>query len=329
MVFDEVLTFSLKVFFFIIITFGFFLFVFILSSLFGSNDTEEEEDTSHNLKLTKYNQQLYKQHNNLVKNCDKYLKNRIDKNIYGVWEKSKNDNPDNIFVIDIDTEKNKKFVTTLTEQVNFLVMTCKGKDQVVVRLQSPGGDVNEFGLALLQLMRLKNYYIPITVCIDTCACSGGFLVACVADKIYASTWSSIGSVGVYASTFNFTELMKIMGVKYEEYKAGQFKNSITPYQETSQESKEHMAQKMKQTHELFKSVVKHYRPNVNIEEIANGDVWYGEESKEKQLVDDLMISDEYLHQHLSSHQIWILSSKRNEKKKQGLLKQIMSFVLDD
>jgi len=327
MVLEEVLTFSLKVFFFFVITFGTLLFFFLISSLFGSD--EKEDDASHNLKLTKYNQQLYNQHKNLLKNCDKHLKERTHKSIYGVLDKSDKTDLDHIFVIDLDTEKNKKFVKTLTEQVNFLTMTCKGGDQVVVRLNSPGGEVGEFGLALLQLMRLKHCFIPITVCIDTCACSGGFLVACVADKIYASTWSSIGSVGVYASTFNFAELMKITGVKYEEYKAGQFKNSITPFQETSEESKEHINQKMKQTHNLFKAVVKRYRPAVNIEEIGNGDVWYGEESKEKQLVDDLMISDEYLHQHLASHQIWILSNKKTQKKEQGIWKQIMGFLLDD
>ena len=55
-------------------------------------------------------------------------------------------------------------------------------DEVVVRLESPGGMVHAYGLASSQLARFKAAGVPLTVCVDKVAASGGYMMACIADK---------------------------------------------------------------------------------------------------------------------------------------------------
>ena len=70
------------------------------------------------------------------------------------------------------------------------------QDEVVVCLESAGGMVPHYGLAASQLRRFRDNNIPLTVCVDKIAASGGYLMACVADRILAAPFALIGSIGV-------------------------------------------------------------------------------------------------------------------------------------
>ena len=83
-------------------------------------------------------------------------------------------------------------------------------DEVVVKLESAGGMVHSYGLASSQLDRLRKENIPLTVCVDKVAASGGYMMACVADKILAAPFAIVGSIGVVAQMPNFNKLLKNM-----------------------------------------------------------------------------------------------------------------------
>ena len=81
-------------------------------------------------------------------------------------------------------------------------------DEVLVRLESPGGMVHAYGLASSQLARLKHAQIPLTICVDKVAASGGYMMACLADKLVAAPFAIIGSIGVLVQLPNFHRVLK-------------------------------------------------------------------------------------------------------------------------
>jgi ClpP class serine protease len=96
-----------------------------------------------------------------------------------------------------------------------------------VRLESPGGVVHGYGLAASQLQRLREKQIPLTVAVDKVAASGGYMMACVADKIVAAPFSIIGSIGVVAQIPNFNRFLKNKEIDIELHTAGQYKRTLT------------------------------------------------------------------------------------------------------
>lgn len=91
-----------------------------------------------------------------------------------------------------------------------IIGVAKPEDEVLVRLESPGGMVHGYGLAASQLLRLKQHGIKLTVAVDKVAASGGYMMACVADTIVAAPFAILGSVGVVAQIPNIHRLLKNM-----------------------------------------------------------------------------------------------------------------------
>ena len=101
-------------------------------------------------------------------------------------------------------------------------------DEVVIRLTSPGGSVSEYGLAAAHLLRLKQAGLHTTVCVDTVAASGGYMIACCADNVVAAPFAMIGSIGVVAGLPNFHKLLERAEVEFKLYTAGEFKRTVHP-----------------------------------------------------------------------------------------------------
>ena len=182
----------------------------------------------------------------------------------------------------------------MRKEITALLSVATPQDEVVVCLENAGGMVHEHGFASSQLERIKQRNIPLTVAVDKVAASGGYMMACVADKIIAAPFSIIGSIGVIAQIPNFNRLLEKHGVDYEQIKAGELKRTLTMFGKNTDEDRERFTEQMEDTHELFKEFVKDNRQQVNIQEIATGEHWLGKRALELKLVDELMTSDDYL-----------------------------------
>jgi serine protease SohB len=175
---------------------------------------------------------------------------------------------------------------------------------VVVKLESGGGMVHSYGFASSQLARITAAQIPLTVCVDKVAASGGYMMACVADKIIAAPFAVLGSIGVVAQIPNFHRLLKKHDVDIEMITAGEYKRTLTMLGENTEHGREKFVEDIEDTHELFKEFVSSQREQIDIVEIATGEVWFGLRALEVKLVDELQTSDDYLWQQAANSDVY-------------------------
>ena len=186
-------------------------------------------------------------------------------------------------------------VESLREEITSILTVVKTSDEVVLILESSGGTVHGYGLAASQLKRIRDREISLTVAVDKIAASGGYMMACVANKIIAAPFAIIGSVGVLAQLPNFHRLMKKYNIDYEQLSAGEYKRTLTLFGENDDKDREKFQEELEDTHELFKEFIKDNREQVDIDKIATGEHWYGKRALDLQLVDELITSDDYLY----------------------------------
>ncbi|HBG83376.1 MAG TPA: protease SohB [Acinetobacter radioresistens] len=220
-------------------------------------------------------------------------------------------NNQKIYVIDFKGDVQASAVENLREEITLILATAKaGKDRVVVRLESPGGMVHGYGLAAAQLVRLRDAGFHLTICVDKVAASGGYMMACIANEIITAPFAVVGSIGVVAQVPNFNRLLKEHNVDFELYTAGEYKRTVTMFGENTPEGKAKFEQELQQTHGLFKHFVEKYRPKLNVEKVATGEHWYGQDALDLNLVDELKTSDEYLLSALPQHDVYVISTRR-------------------
>ena len=212
-----------------------------------------------------------------------------------------------IFVLDFKGDIRACQVETFRKLTSAILSVATDQDEVVIRLESPGGLVSHYGLAASQMTRFKTANIPLTVCIDRVAASGGYLMACVADKIVAAPFAIIGSIGVITATPNFHKLLKKNDIDYELFTSGQFKRTVTLFSETTKAGRQKKQAQIDTIHDAFKSFLKKNRPNVNLNEIATGEYWLASETLDLNLVDLLDTSDDYLFRYRQDKQIYHLA----------------------
>jgi serine protease SohB len=198
------------------------------------------------------------------------------------------------FVLTFHGDIKASEVENLREEINCVLSIAKETDEVIVVLESSGGMVHSYGLASSQLDRIKKKNIPLTVCIDKVAASGGYMMACVADKIFAAPFAVLGSIGVVAQIPNFHRLLKKNDIDIELLTAGEHKRTLTMLGQNTDKGREKFVEDLEDTHVLFKEFVSERRPQLNVSEVATGDVWFGQRALEKKLIDDILTSDEYL-----------------------------------
>lgn len=201
-----------------------------------------------------------------------------------------------VYVLDFDGDIKASAVSSLREEVSAILSVASDQDEVVVRLESPGGVVHGYGLAASQLQRVRDKGIPLTVTVDKVAASGGYMMACVADKIVAAPFAILGSIGVVAQVPNIHRLLDKSNIDVELHTAGKYKRTLTMLGENTDEGREKFKQDLEDTHDLFKRFVSGNRPVLDIDTIATGETWYGSEALENHLADEVMTSDAYLEQ---------------------------------
>ena len=214
-------------------------------------------------------------------------------------EKKKRDTPEaekkkRIFVVNFHGDIKATAVLSLREEITSILSIARPQDEVLVRLENAGGLVHEHGLAASQLHRIKQHNIPLTIAVDKVAASGGYMMACVGDRIIAAPFAVLGSIGVLAQIPNFNRLLDKHGVDFELLKAGELKRTITMFGVNTDEDRKRFREQLEDTHILFKEFVAEHRPALDMNTIATGEHWYGKRALELNLVDDLLTSDEYL-----------------------------------
>lgn len=217
-----------------------------------------------------------------------------------------------IFLIDFEGDVKASAVENLREEVSAVLTIAKPDDEVIVRVESPGGVVHGYGLAASQLMRIREKGIPLTVCVDKVAASGGYLMSVTANKILCAPFAIVGSIGVVAQLPNFHRLLKKNDVDYKEYTAGEYKRTVSLLGEITEKGEEKFKQQLEDTHVLFKGFVSKFRPQLNLSEVATGEYWYGEQALQKALVDELRTSDDYLMELAQKHQIVKVTFEHHE-----------------
>lgn len=220
-------------------------------------------------------------------------------------------NNQKIYVLDFKGDTAASAVEQLREEITLILATAKaGRDRVVVRLESPGGMVHGYGLAAAQLVRLRDAGFHLTICVDKVAASGGYMMACIGSEIVSAPFAILGSIGVVAQVPNFNRLLKEKNIDFEMYTAGQYKRTVTMFGENTEEGKAKFEEELQQTHVLFKHFVEKYRPQLNVEKVATGEHWYGQDALDLNLVDKLQTSDEYLLSLLPQHDIYVIQTRK-------------------
>lgn len=199
-----------------------------------------------------------------------------------------------LFVLNFQGDIKGSAVNSLREEITAILQVATPQDEVVLKLESGGGMVSPYGLAASQLQRLKDKHIPLTVSIDKIAASGGYLMACVADKILAAPFAIIGSIGVVAQLPNFHRFLKKKDIDFELLTAGEYKRTLTVFGENTQKAREKTQEDLEEIHRLFKDFIKKNRKDVNIDQVATGAHWLAQEALSLKLVDKLITSDDYL-----------------------------------
>lgn len=228
-----------------------------------------------------------------------------------------------LYVLNFNGDIKANATEHLREEITSVLTLARSKDEVVIRLESPGGVVHGYGLAASQLSRIKNKGVPLTVCVDKVAASGGYMMACVADKILAAPFALLGSIGVMAELPNFNRLLKKADIDYDVYTAGEFKRTVTTFGENTEKGKQKFREELQDVHTLFKNFIKDNRPTVDIDLVATGEAWYGPHAMDRKLIDSIMTSDEYITSQQDNADIFEVSyiAKKSLQEKLGMQAQ--------
>lgn len=209
-------------------------------------------------------------------------------------KKDKADDSQRVFVLNFHGDIKATGVASLREEITAILTLAEAGDAVLLRLENMGGIVHEHGLAASQVKRLHDAGVHVTVAVDKVAASGGYMMACVADRIIAAPFAVLGSIGVLAQLPNFHEMLKRHGVDFEQETAGEYKRTVTMFGENTEKERTKLREQIEQTHELFKGFIAEHRPNLDLDKVATGEIWYGSDALEAGLVDEIKTSDDFL-----------------------------------
>lgn len=219
-------------------------------------------------------------------------------------DKSEAQNAQKVWVLDFHGDIKASQAEQFAQEVSAVIEVASTDDEVIVRLESAGGLVHAYGLAAAQLDRLREAGLTTTVCIDKVAASGGYMMACTASHIKAAPFAVIGSIGVVAQVPNIHRLLKRNDIDVELLTAGKYKRTLTVLGENTQEGREKFIDDLENTHRLFKTYVAKHRPDMDIEKLATGEIWYGSEALEQKLVDSVGTSEAYLVERIAQAQVY-------------------------
>lgn len=252
------------------------------------NDTLEEQ--THQLKTSLLKDEDLKSEKKRFKKSQKETKNKINKPYAYVL---------NFLEGDVKASGVEQF----REEITHLLLIAKKDEEVIINVESPGGIVHGYGLAAAQILRLRDFGLNVTICIDKVAASGGYMMACTAHKIISAPFAIVGSIGVVAQLPNFHRVLKKHDIDYKEYTAGDFKRTVSLFGEITEKGEKKFEEQLEATHQLFKNFVGKYRPQLNIEQVATGEYWFGEDAIKLNLVDQIGTSDDYILNKTKTHTV--------------------------
>jgi len=237
-----------------------------------------------------------------------------------ITEQGEESEKSRLYVIDFKGSMDANEVEHLREEITAILCVANKEDEVLVRLESGGGVVHGYGLAASQLQRIKEKGLKLTIAVDKVAASGGYMMACVADKLLASQFAYIGSIGVLAQLPNFNKLLKKNDIEFEQHTAGEFKRTLTVFGENNDEGRAKFKEEIEEIHVLFKDFVQSQRPDMDIDKVATGEYWPGIKAKSLGLIDDITTSDDYILSHYPAREIFSVkyAVKKNVAEKLGM-----------
>jgi serine protease SohB len=228
-------------------------------------------------------------------------------------DKTENDKK-RYYVFDFNGDPKASQVDSMRKVITAVLSIIRPEqDEVVLRLESPGGMVHAYGLAASQLSRIRNLNIPLTICVDKVAASGGYMMACLGTKILAAPFAYIGSIGVLMQLPNFNRLLKEKNVDFEMITAGEYKRTLTVFGENTDKGREKVTEEIQETHDIFKNFVKENRPVLEIDQVATGEVWLGKKALEQKLIDEIKTSDEYIVDACKEGDVYLVSYEKKPK----------------
>lgn len=216
-----------------------------------------------------------------------------------------------VFVLDFHGDLHASATASLREEISALLQVARPGDEALLRLESEGGIVHGYGLAASQLRRVRDAGVKLTVAVDKVAASGGYLMACVADRILAAPFAVVGSIGVVGQLPNFNRLLKKHEIDYELHTAGEHKRTLTLFGENTEAGREKFRETLEDAHALFKEFIRQNRPQVDVARVATGDHWFGARALDLKLVDELKTSDDYLLERSKACDLYELRYKRH------------------
>ena len=233
-----------------------------------------------------------------------------------------------VFVIDFLGDIHASGVKSLREEVTAILSVARDIDEVLIRLESPGGIVHGYGLAASQLRRITNQGLNLTVAVDKVAASGGYMMACIGNRIIAAPFALLGSIGVVAQMPNFHRFLKNRDVDVEVLTAGEHKRTLTVFGENTDKGREKFVQELEDVHTLFKEFVSDNRPQVNIDAVSTGEAWYGTRAIQNDLVDELMTSDEFITNKCKDSDVFLVKYVLHKGKIDRLMERFSGGILE-
>ncbi|MBW5800607.1 protease SohB [Halomonas elongata] len=212
-----------------------------------------------------------------------------------------------VWVLDFHGDLKASATGKLAEEVSAVLDAAEQGDEVVVRLESAGGLVHAYGHAAAEMDRLRQAGLSTTVCVDKVAASGGYLMACCADRLRAAPFAVLGSIGVVAQLPNVHRLLKRHDIDVEVLTAGHYKRTLTVFGENTEEGRQKFLAELDTVHDLFKRYVAERRPGLDIEAVATGEAWHGTEALPRGLIDEIGTSEAYLAERMNDARVIALS----------------------
>ena len=170
---------------------------------------------------------------------------------------------------------------------------------VAISINSPGGSPVQSHLIYSFIrQQAKKHKKEVIVFAEDVAASGGYLISCAGDEIYANSSSIIGSIGVISASFGFKNLIEKIGVQRRVYTAGKNKSTLDPFLDENEEDVKRLKNIQLELHQDFIDVVEESRgsklnKNSGIE-LFSGEFWTGKKAKELGLIDGLGNEDQIL-----------------------------------
>jgi serine protease SohB len=225
-----------------------------------------------------------------------------------------------VFVLDFRGDLQASCVAALREEISALLQVAQPRrDEVLLRLESAGGTIPAYGLAASQLQRIRDRGLKLTAAIDKIAASGGYLMACAAERILAAPFAIVGSIGVVGQLPNFNRWLREHHIDFELHTAGEYKRTLTLFGENTEAARAKFREELEQAHGLFKDFVAARRPALELSRVATGEYWYGAQALALKLVDELTTSDDYLLKRAQEAEVYEVRFRRRRSLREQLI----------